>query len=81
MEYEADEYRLMATMKTVRKASEALASLSEQMTDAYESRRSDDKTPEEVREDLEALQDLCGTSADVLEALTEKLRRRAGDEG
>ncbi len=36
MEYEADEYRLMATMNTVQKAGEALSSLANRLTHAYE---------------------------------------------
>lgn len=79
MEYEADEYRLMATMKTVQKAGEALSSLASRLTNAYESRRNDNKTPEEVRRDLEELQALCGETSDVLDALSEKLRRRSSE--
>jgi hypothetical protein len=79
MEYEVDEYRLMATMKTVQKAGEALSSLANRLTDAYESKRGDNKTPKAVRRDLEELQALCGETSDVLDALSEKLRRRSGE--
>lgn len=76
MEHEANEYRLMATMKTVQKAGEALASLSNRLTDAYESKRGDEKTPDQVRQDLEELQALCAETAEVLDAVSEKLNRR-----
>jgi hypothetical protein len=79
MAYEADEYRLMATMKTVQKAGEALSSLAGRLMDAYESRRNDNKTPEDVRRDLDELQALCGETSEVLDALSEKLRRRSGE--
>ena len=79
MEYEADEYRLMATMKTVHKAGEALTSLANRLTNAYESKQTDNKTPEDVRRDLDELQALCAQTSDVLDALAEKLRRRSGE--
>ncbi|PEN14271.1 hypothetical protein CRI94_04330 [Longibacter salinarum] len=79
MEYEADEYRLMATMKTVKQVATALESLSARMTEAYEEKREDEKTPDDLRKDLEDLRGLCRESARILDAASEKLQKRAED--
>jgi len=77
MEYEADEYRLMAMMKTVKQVATALGSLSERLEAAYEEKRSDEKSPEDLRRDIEELQDVCAQSAELLDAASEKLKNRA----